>query len=396
VYLHVGAPKTGTTFLQTLLWDHRELLRERYGVLFPGDTYDEHFLAGVDLQDGCFHGDPRPESGGAWERLARQARQWPGACVISHEVFAGAGPDHARRAVADLTPAQVHVVYTARDLARQLPSHWQEDVKHGATDHFAQWWDAVWQGDDQHPFARWFWCTDDLPDVVRRWGGAVGPDRFHLVTVPGQAGPNVLWERFCAVVGFDPSSVDLDRSTISNRSLGVAEVEVVRRVNEHLDGALSPAVHQHVVKGVLGHDTLTRYPASRRVALPVEHLPTVERTAGAWLQAIEASSIDVVGDVAELVPSAGPTAPRRCGRSARYCCGWRRSGSPTGASSRSRRRRRTCRCCGGSGGAWELGPAGGSWVNGGPHEAAPGADPAGLARHRTAVAPSRPAACKLP
>jgi hypothetical protein len=280
VFLHVGAPKTGTTYLQTLLWDHRAALRERHGLLFPGERYDEHFFASLDLQDQQFHGEPFPESAGAWDRVAAQARRWRGTTVISHEVFATATPEQARRAVRDLAPAEVHVVYTARDLARQVPSQWQEDVKHGATDRFEHWWEGVRQRDEQRYFGRWFWRAEDLPDVVDRWGGAVGLHRFHLVTVPRGSDSAELWRRFCGVIGLDPAAVDLAAAAITNTGLGVAEVEVVRRVNEQMDGRLPPAVHQHVVKGVLGHDTLARRPGSRRLVLPPEHLPLVQEPPG--------------------------------------------------------------------------------------------------------------------
>jgi hypothetical protein len=306
VFLHVGAPKTGTTYLQTVLWDHRQLLQAEHGLLYPGDRYDEHFFAAVDLQDQQFHGDPRPEAAGAWTRVATQARRWPGTTIISHEVFATATVEQARRAVQDLAPAEVHVLYTARDLARQAPSQWQEDVKHGSTDRFEHWWDGVRRRDDTRQFGRWFWRTEDLPDVVTRWGDAVGLDRFHLVTVPRGGDPSLLWQRFCAVVGLDAAVVDPGAVQITNTGLGVVEVEVVRRVNALLDGRLPPAVHQHLVKGVLGHDTLARRPGARRLALPREHFPLVQDLSDAGLQALQERGVRVVGDLGDLTPMASP------------------------------------------------------------------------------------------
>ena len=35
IYLHIGAPKTGTTYLQDMLWANKDVL-ERAGVLVPG------------------------------------------------------------------------------------------------------------------------------------------------------------------------------------------------------------------------------------------------------------------------------------------------------------------------------------------------------------------------
>jgi hypothetical protein len=306
VFLHVGAPKTGTTFLQTLLWSHRHALRHQYGVLFPGERYDEHFLAAVDVQDCAFHGNPRPDAAGAWDAVAAQARAWPGTTVISHEVFATATRDQAHRAVADLAPAEVHVVYTVRDLGRQVPSQWQEAVKHGATDTFEQWWAAVVRRDPHHQFARWFWPMEELPDVVARWDDLVGRDRFHLVTVPRGGGSGLLWERFCGVIGLDPAAVDLEAPAVTNTGLGVAEVEVVRRLNVALDNALPPVVYQHVVKGVLAHETLPEHPGRRRLALPADRLPVVAEISRGWLQALQERGVRVVGELDDLLPVEDP------------------------------------------------------------------------------------------
>lgn len=52
VYLHVGAPKTGTTFLQGVLGKNRDTLKQQ-GVWLPGASAEDHFRAGFDL--GAVH-----------------------------------------------------------------------------------------------------------------------------------------------------------------------------------------------------------------------------------------------------------------------------------------------------------------------------------------------------
>ena len=46
VFLHIGTPKSGTTYLQSLWWQHRDALAER-GLLLPGGSADEQFRAGA-------------------------------------------------------------------------------------------------------------------------------------------------------------------------------------------------------------------------------------------------------------------------------------------------------------------------------------------------------------
>jgi hypothetical protein len=49
VYLHIGAPKTGTTYLQEVLFRNRARLAE-HGVLYPGDSTAAHYAAVLDLR----------------------------------------------------------------------------------------------------------------------------------------------------------------------------------------------------------------------------------------------------------------------------------------------------------------------------------------------------------
>ncbi len=309
VFLHVGAPKTGTTFVQTALWDHREALREQ-GVLYPAEHYDDHFFAAVDLQQLDFHGEPRREADGAWARVSAAAREWPGSTVISHDVFASASTDQVRRAIADLAPAQVHVVYTARDLARQLPSHWQEDVKHGSTQPLSEWYDAVSRRDDERWEWRWFWQTEELPDVLARWGGSLPPEQVHVVTVPPlRAGLDVLWLRFCSVVGIDPSTVDLAAVQHTNTSLGLVEVELLRRVNASLGDGLPQRDYEHLVKGAFAHETLALRPQGRRAVAPGGSAEATAAMARAWVDDLRTRGVDVVGDTEDLLPASTSEPP---------------------------------------------------------------------------------------
>ena len=95
----------------------------------PDRTHGDMFLAALDLLDRPW-GGMRPQAEGEWEALVRRARRAEGTVVLSHEILAGAKPHEAQRALADLSFAEVHVVYSARDLARQVAAEWQEQLKH--------------------------------------------------------------------------------------------------------------------------------------------------------------------------------------------------------------------------------------------------------------------------
>src|SRR4051794_33416903 len=95
VLVHVGAPKTGTSFVQDVLWLNRESLAMQ-GILYPADRFDEHFLAALDLMELPWGGLER-QAVGAWDRLAARVRDWQGTPVVSPEVLATAPQQQGRR-----------------------------------------------------------------------------------------------------------------------------------------------------------------------------------------------------------------------------------------------------------------------------------------------------------
>src|SRR5690349_17412777 len=101
VLLHVGTPKTGTSYLQDVLFQNRPLLAE-HGVHYFADRFDAHFLAALDLMRLPW-GGLETEAVGAWDRLAERTREVEdGTVIISHEILARATRRQAERALADL------------------------------------------------------------------------------------------------------------------------------------------------------------------------------------------------------------------------------------------------------------------------------------------------------
>jgi len=105
VFLHIGEPKTGTTFLQQVMWRNRDELAAE-GVVLPGHHPQDHYRASQDLRDiPKLASDPAGSWAGEWDILARQARQAPRVAVISHELFCAADAQQADRAMRSLEPA---------------------------------------------------------------------------------------------------------------------------------------------------------------------------------------------------------------------------------------------------------------------------------------------------
>ena len=135
--LHVGLPKTGTTFLQAVLAEHRDALRD-VGVLYPFVRPQAMFLGAVEVRGSREKfGLTAEDVAGAWAALCDRVRGHDGLSVISHEILGGAEPDEIAAALRPLAGVEVDVVVTARDLGRQATAHWQEEVKLGDVRSFA-------------------------------------------------------------------------------------------------------------------------------------------------------------------------------------------------------------------------------------------------------------------
>jgi hypothetical protein len=303
VLLHVGAPKTGTSFVQDVLFQARERLADG-GICYPADRFDSHFLAALDLMQLTWGGLER-EAVGAWDRLAAQVRAWPGTAIISHEILATASRAHVARALESLATGEteIHVVLSARDLVRQIPAEWQENVKHRRTTTYADFLAHLRDPSRQQGVASWFWGVQEVPDILDRWGSTLPRERVHLVTVPPPgAAPDLLWQRFARVLGLDPVEFTLD-DTRTNPSLGVAEVAVVRRLNERVNDVVPNAHYRAIVREALVHQNLSTDRQSARLSVPPDVWEWAADLSRRWVAELALRGYDVVGDLDDLLPT---------------------------------------------------------------------------------------------
>lgn len=304
VYLHIGAPKTGTTYIQDRLTLNGARL-QTHDVLLPSGPRNIgadlfHFRAALDLLGQDWGGRPG-HAQGYWDALARRVRRTRGTAIISHEILAPAGPDKVARAMNDLAGSEVHIVYSVRDLARQLPAAWQESIKQGRRWTFNRFLDAVEDG------SAWFFHAFHVPRVLSSWGRNLPPERVHVVTVPrsGNRDPDLLWRRFCEAFSIEPEWAPLD-SVRTNRSLGIAETQLIRHLNRRMDRRVRhEAEYDQLIRDLLAEDHLHDH-GSPRVLLPPDRFEWAEQQSQLWVDWIEGSGVHLIGDTAELRPLRPP------------------------------------------------------------------------------------------
>jgi len=199
---------------------------------------------------------------------------------------------------------EVHVVLSARDLARQIPAEWQENVKHRRLVTYGEFLDQIRDRDRTSTLASWFWGVQEVPEILDRWGGELPPEQVHVVTVPHPGAPrDLLWERFMGVLGIEPTSL-AEGTDRANPSLGVPETALVRRLNERLRDVVPNERYRQFVREYLVHQTLSRGQTSARLSVPPDVFVWADELSRSWRDHLSARGYDVVGDLDELVPAA--------------------------------------------------------------------------------------------
>jgi len=305
VFLHVGSPKTGTTYLQGILWRNRERLW-RQGLLLPLDTLGDHYAGSFEV-GGHAPGQQGPRirgrsAEGAWQRLVDSSLAWDGDVLISHEMYQRASADQARAAMAPFLAAgrEVHVIVTARDLGRQITAAWQERVKVGGQMTFATYVERIEEQPSRHLMGRSFWRAHDTAGIAGRWGGDLPPSQVHVVTVPPSGAPrDLLWRRFAGVLGIDDAGFDL--GTYANESLHLEQVELARRVNVLIDRTPLAGKHAQSVKRL--YERMLAPRPGTAITLGAREREFARRHAEEIVARLRKRGVDVVGSLDDLVPA---------------------------------------------------------------------------------------------
>ena len=311
LFVHVGASKTGTSALQAGLWSSKRFLR-RSGVGLPFVGRPAHvrrLLRPLGWTMGT--GFDRPARVKVLRELAPRLRDTPGErLLISNEDLCELDAPRIEvvRELAASADLDLHVVVTARDWAKQLPSEWQQFLKHRLTTDYPTFLDQVRRREGAA--AQHYWQRQEVPGICARWGAGLDPANVHVIAVPPMSvDADGVFRLFGGVVGFDATRLTLPTHHV-NASFGYVEAEVLRRLNETLGDRLPdyekdfvPAVRNLLVRGVLPRE------ASARITLPPEHLGWVRELAEVQLEALRAGGYRLHGDPDLLLPGSDAAHP---------------------------------------------------------------------------------------
>jgi len=217
--IHVGPHKTGSTYIQKMLVQHRaDLLQSGYDYSRVGQNieYGHHQIASA-------LADPRKWS--AAERLLTTALASDAeTLVLSSENFDRLSVEGIQTLHRLLNEVELVLVYVKRNPPALLVSSWQEEVKHGHKDDWALYlWSHV-----SRPFA----STIMNPCLVLdRFASVLGKDPFVIIDYDEvKRQQHDLFERFLDVIGATGLAMRGTHETI-NASLQFEDVEIVRLLN---------------------------------------------------------------------------------------------------------------------------------------------------------------------
>jgi len=298
--LHIGPHKTGSTAVQGAFHLARERLAAQ-GVIYPGRGKQPLWPILAVTGQPALRGEPSPEMA-YWERLVRDIRAaGEQHVVLSSEFFAETDDETVRRVVEDLGGADVHVVVTLRSLIRILPSQWQQYLQNGYQFRYLEWLDGILSEPPRTPTPG-FWRRHRHDALVTRWVNVVGAQNLTAVVVD-ESDRLMLLRTFESMLGL-PDSFLVPEEGTANRSLTVAEAELVRLLNAEFSRRNWP---DHNYARFMRYGAVERMKTARR---PAPYEPGIATPAWALTRAAEISAemagnisalgVNIVGDISAL------------------------------------------------------------------------------------------------
>lgn len=305
VHLHIGAFKTGTSFIQTVLMNGRGQLAD-LGVLWPGADW-QSVVQGV---KGLRHDHSVPYA--RWTDLVEEIDRWRGdSAVMSMEFMSLLSEAQVADCLETLQKHQVRVILTARDLGRQIPAQWQESVQNASSWTYRDYVEGLTSSAlVPNRYGRHFWGKQDFAAILRPWAQRLPSEDVLVVTVPPSGSPKgLLWQRFCASAGLPAES--FDSSISANESLGAASAEVMRYVSAAAEGSKVSDATRRNLKKVVSKSILASHKTEEpTLLLPAEFHEWTTRRSRLMIEELRALNATVVGDLEELMPVYASEGPR--------------------------------------------------------------------------------------
>jgi hypothetical protein len=305
LFLHVGFHKTGTTSLQDILNRNRaELLQQ--GLLYPKTRKfrAQHEFAWSAGQRGWgwkqFGGSQAgPGPAKRMYRLLRSAKE---DVIISSEFLSELKPDQIKRLLSAIGNRELKVIFTVRPVAKILPSAYQQEIKNGSKLTFDSWLKRVLEPEKENRNKTRFWTRHSHHIEIAKWAEVVGKDRITVI-ISDESRPEFLTDSFFELVGAKTDNFRESKKEIVNRSMDMAEIELLRRINEKFDRNLGWDEYVTGIRSTLVKSWTQSLPSENspgRLANPEAFKDRIDHKVTEVTEGIKSLGVEVIGDVDSL------------------------------------------------------------------------------------------------
>lgn len=300
VMLHIGPHKTGTTAIQNALHNSRARLKDQ-DVRYAG-KWQQAYLAARTAVGAAGTPGRRTNNPKVLNQLIKEVTNSPqGRVIVSSEGFAGGRDEAAAEVVRSFGVSRpVHIVITLRPLTKIVPSQWQQFVQNGLLKDYDSWLSEVFNDADDRSVTATFWKRHDHGALVKHWMAAAGgPDNVTVIAVD-ETDREMLMRTFERLVGVSSGTL-VPKIESPNRSLTVAEIELVRNVNLAIGKEpWAKEAYAKVMKdGVSDAMQIDRKPGPDEVAIttPRWALDRAAAVGAASAQTIKSLGVRIIGDI---------------------------------------------------------------------------------------------------
>lgn len=329
--LHIGTQKSGTTYLQRVMQNLAPALRDQ-GVHYPTriggprEVYNHEAAAYGLLGREAFPWVPEERASAqaaVWAKLVEQVGTWAGPAVVSGEALSVITQKAARQLIDALAVPETHVVITARDLGRVLPSSWQQHIRNGRSTSFSaylrQLASSRGEGSPAERSAAWetdpdqtFWRAFAIGSLVNRWAPLA--KSVTVVPVPRRGdNPHELWQRFAASLDLGDilPNIPPEIDTVS-ANVGITEPEtlVLAGLNRQArDIDIAQSTLRSIRGRIVRDGFVSREERGNPVRLPADWVHTIRGWADDDVTELLATTAALIGPADDLrVPEQLPVA----------------------------------------------------------------------------------------
>ena len=305
LFLHVGFHKTGTTSLQDALNRNRKELQSQ-GIVYPKTRKfraQHEFAWSVGQRGWGWKQFGGSQAGpGPARRMFKLIRSSKQNLIISSEFLSELSPEHIKKLASSIGDKELRVIFTVRPVAKILPSAYQQEVKNGSKLTYDKWLARVLDPEKESRVRTRFWRRHSHHLEIAKWAEIVGVANISVI-VSDESRPGFLTDSFFELIGASTNSFRESKKDIVNRSMDVAEMELLRRINEKFDRNLGWDEYVASIRSTIVKTWTQSIPSENspgRLANPEKFKDRIDQRVREVTEGIRNLGVEVIGDVDSL------------------------------------------------------------------------------------------------